>query len=156
MEHIILEILCVLRNSHDRIFINTHNLSVTYHSFLRLFYIHTINHTYRSHIGIHISLASVYKINIVRLSYYITFTRYYVVFVRTFDVQTATFKLRQTTRHSPDLSSSKDKERERGKEREVFESTIPGTFSRILKSSASRELFLNEDLEVAGASRIRN
>lgn len=154
MEHIILEILCVLWNSHDRIFINTHNLSVTYHSFLRLFYIHTINHTYRSHIGTHISLTSIYKINIVRLSYYITFTRYYVD-----SFERSTFKqreLRQTTRHSPDLSSSRDKEAERGKEREVFQSTIPSTFSRILNSSASRELFLNEDLEVAGASRIRN
>lgn len=89
MEHIILEILCVSWNSQDRIFLNTQNLSVTYHSFLRLFYIHTINHTYRSHIGTHISLTPVYKINIVRLSYYITFTRYYVGFVRTFDVQTA-------------------------------------------------------------------
>lgn len=165
MEHIILEILCVLRNSHDRIFINTHNLSVTYHSFLRLFYIHTINHTYRSHIGIHISLASVYKINIVRLSYYITFTRYYVVFVRTSDVQTATFKQLRSNyvkRHVIlQISAAQKTKKEKGGKREKYSSRrfqvrfhgswkarprVSSSLMKISKLPAHREFVISRDV----------
>lgn len=157
MEHIILEILCVLWNSHDRIFINTHNLSVTYHSFLRLLYIHTINHTYRSHIGTHISLTSVYKINIVRLSYYITFTRYYVGFVWTFDVQTA----ETTSNVIHQISAAQKTEKEKGGKREKYSSRrsqvrfhgswtarprVSSSLMKISKLPAHREFVISRDV----------